>query len=178
MVSLTDIRKSNKSLEDLPPGIVAVFAGATSGIGLGTLKALAENANAPRAYIIGRSKANVAHLIDDLKVVNPMGTFMFIEGQFSTIKDVDRMCEEIKKFETHVDFVCMSPGYSSLGGRRGKLPQSIDRDLPLTNRRNPRRHRNRSCTSVLFSPTSYYKPHSTPRTQHLTTCDFHPSTWL
>lgn len=126
MASLSDIRNSNKSLSDLPPGIVAVFAGATSGIGLGTLKALAKHANAPRAYIIGRSKEKAPHIIDKLKLVNPMATFVFIEGQFSLIKDVDKMCEEIKRFETHVDILCMSPGYVGLGGRRGKsFPEII-----------------------------------------------------
>lgn len=130
MVSLSDIRNSNKSLQDLPPGIVAVFAGATSGIGLGTLKALAKHASAPRAYIIGRSKEKASHIIDKLKLVNPMATFVFIEGQFSLIKDVDRMCEEIKKFETHVDILCMSPGYLSFGGRQD-TSERMETDLAL-----------------------------------------------
>lgn len=120
MVSLKDIKKSNASLQQLPPGIVAVFVGATSGIGLGTLEALAHHANAPRAYIITRSKEKFAHIIGKLKLVNPMGTFMSIEGQFSAIKDVDAICEEIKKFETHVDILCMSPGYVGQNKRRGK----------------------------------------------------------
>jgi NAD(P)-dependent dehydrogenase (short-subunit alcohol dehydrogenase family) len=109
---------------------VAVFAGATSGIGLGTLKALAKYANAPRAYMIGRSKAKASHLIDKLKLVNPMATFVFIEGQFSLIKDVDKICDEIKKFETHIDILCMSPGYISLGGRQ-ETPEGIETDLAL-----------------------------------------------
>lgn len=119
MVSLKDIRNSNKSLQSLPPGLVAVFAGATSGIGLATLKQLARNCNGPRAYIVGRSQQKAAHIIDQLKAINPMGTFIFIEGQISLIKEVDRISEVIKKLETRIDILCMSPGYLSFGGRHG-----------------------------------------------------------
>jgi NAD(P)-dependent dehydrogenase (short-subunit alcohol dehydrogenase family) len=119
MVNLKDIRNSNRALQYLPPGLVAVFAGATSGIGLATLKQFAKYANGPRAYIIGRSKENAAHIIDQLKIINPMGTFVFIEGQISLIKEVDRIFEEIEKLENYVDILCMSPGYLSLGGRHG-----------------------------------------------------------
>jgi len=121
MVTLEEVRGSNNTLEALPPGLVAVFAGATAGIGLATLQQLARHANAPRCYIIGRSKDRAAHFIDKLKALNPMGTFIFIEGQFSLIADVDRMCEKIREYENHVDLVCMSPGYLSLSGRHGSL---------------------------------------------------------
>jgi NADP-dependent 3-hydroxy acid dehydrogenase YdfG len=121
MVNIKDVRSSNRSLQALPPGLVVVFAGATSGIGLGTLRQLAKNANGPRAYIIGRSREKANRIIDKLKLFNPMGTFVFIQGQCSLIRDVDRICEEIKKLETHIDILCMSPGYLSLGGRNGKL---------------------------------------------------------
>lgn len=121
MVNLKIVRASNHSLQDLPPGLVAVFAGATDGIGLGTLRALARNANAPRAYIIGRSHDKAAHIIDKLKTINPAGSFIFVEGQVSLIHDVDRICEEIKKVETHIDILCMSPGYLNLAGKHGRL---------------------------------------------------------
>ena len=39
----------------LPPNLVAVFVGTTSGIGLYTLKAFAKYALRPRVYFIGRS---------------------------------------------------------------------------------------------------------------------------
>ncbi len=120
MVKLNNIRTSNHSLQELPPGLVAVFIGATSGIGLSTLQQFARNTNGARAYIIGRSRDKVSRIIDGLKLINPMGTFVFIEGQFSLIKEVDRMSEEIKKSEDHIDILCMSPGYLSLGGRKGR----------------------------------------------------------
>jgi NADP-dependent 3-hydroxy acid dehydrogenase YdfG len=121
MLNLKDIRNSNRSLQSVPPGLVAVFAGATAGIGLATLQQFAKHANGPRTYIIGRSKEKGSHIIARLKTINPMGTFIFIEGQISLIKEVDRISGEIKKLEKYVDILCMSPGYLSLGGRHGTL---------------------------------------------------------
>jgi len=130
MVKLNNVRISNRSLQELPPGLVAVFVGATSGIGLATLKQFARNTNGARAYIIGRSREKVSHIIDALKRINPMGTFVFIEGQFSLVKEVDRISEQIKKLEGHIDILCMSPGYLSLGGRKD-TSEGIETDFAL-----------------------------------------------
>jgi len=70
--------------------------------------------------MIGRSRAKAATLLDELKVINPEGTYVFSEGEFSLVKDVDRFSEEIKKAEERVDILCMSPGYLSFAGREGK----------------------------------------------------------
>jgi hypothetical protein len=106
--------------ETQPLGLIAVFAGATAGTGLHTLKQLARHANAPRVDIIGRSRAKAAPLLDELKVLNPEGTYVFSEGEFSLVKDVELFSEEIKKAEERVDILCMSPGYLSFSGREGK----------------------------------------------------------
>lgn len=119
MVNLKDIQVSNASLQSLPPGIVVVFAGATSGLGLYALKAFAKYANAPKAFIIGRSRENASAIIDEVKLINPKGTFEFIEAQFSLIKDVDRVCEEIRKCTDHVDILFMSTGFLSFEERKG-----------------------------------------------------------
>jgi NADP-dependent 3-hydroxy acid dehydrogenase YdfG len=128
MVSLKTIRLSNQSLQSLAPGIVAVFAGATSGIGLATLKQFAKYVNAPKAFIIGRNKEKGSKIINDLKVINSSGTYVFIQGEFSLIKEVDRISADIKKHvseeekgENHIDILCMSTNYLSLGERKGML---------------------------------------------------------
>ena len=125
MVSIKDVRASNESLKSLTPGLVAVFAGATAGIGLHSLKQLAKHTNAPRIYMIGRSKTKAKIILDELQVLNPKGTFIFYEGEFSLIKDVDRFSEEIKKAEQRVDILCMSPGFLSFAGRQGRYPQPV-----------------------------------------------------
>ena len=96
-----------------------MFAGATAGIGLGTLTQFAKDANAPIAFIIGRSKEKGREIVDQLKNINPKGTFYFIQAQFSLPYEVDRVTMEIKKLTTHVDILCLSTGYLTLKRRKG-----------------------------------------------------------
>jgi short-subunit dehydrogenase len=121
MVHLKEVRLSNQSLQTLQLGIVAVFAGATAGIGLGTLTQFAKHANAPVAFIIGRSEEKGREIVDRLKNINPKGTFHFIQAQFSLLREVDRVTVEIKKLTTHVDILCLSTGYLTFEGRKGLL---------------------------------------------------------
>ncbi len=99
--------------------MVAVFVGATSGIGLGTLKQYAKYAQGGKAYIVGRSKSAAQPLLNELKGSNPTGTFDFMESEISLIKNVDIVCEAIKAKEKKVDILFMSPGFLAAGGRIG-----------------------------------------------------------
>jgi NADP-dependent 3-hydroxy acid dehydrogenase YdfG len=121
MVAINAIHQSNEALKLSPhaSGLVAVFVGATSGIGMGTLKAFAKYANAPKAYVLGRSKKAAQPLLDELKALNPKGKFEFIEKEVSLIKNVDEACDIIKSQEKKVDIVFLSPGYLAVGGREG-----------------------------------------------------------
>ena len=63
MVANKIIHASNAQIS-AEPGLTFVFAGATAGIGLSTLKAFARRAVRPTAYIIGRTKAKFqVHLV-------------------------------------------------------------------------------------------------------------------
>ena len=119
MVAIKDVRISNAAFKESKEssGLVAVFVGATSGIGMGTLKALAKNANAPKIYILGRSKNSAASLLIELGTLNPKATFVFIETEISLMKNVDLACEQIKSNEEKVDILFLSPGYLGFGGR-------------------------------------------------------------
>lgn len=121
MVNIRHIRKSNLAfkLSGHVSSLVAVFVGATSGIGLGTLKQYAKYAQGGKAYIIGRSKSAAQPLLDELKESNPTGTFEFIETEISLIKNVDLACDQIKTKEKKVDILFMSPGFLAWGGRIG-----------------------------------------------------------
>jgi NADP-dependent 3-hydroxy acid dehydrogenase YdfG len=94
--------------------------GATSGIGMGTLKQFTKHAHSPKIYIVGRSKTAAAPLLDELAGSNPQATFVFLETEISLIKKVDEVCEEIKSKEEKLDILFMSPGYLSFDGRNGK----------------------------------------------------------
>jgi NADP-dependent 3-hydroxy acid dehydrogenase YdfG len=120
MVSLKDVRASNASFKAKAiPGLVALFIGGTSGVGKGTLIQFAKNANAPTVYVVGRSKTSATPLLNELETLNPNGTFTFIETQISLIKNVDRVCEEIKAKEKKLDIIFLSTGYLTLEGRQG-----------------------------------------------------------
>jgi NAD(P)-dependent dehydrogenase (short-subunit alcohol dehydrogenase family) len=120
MVLLADVRTSNSALREGRP-IVAVFAGATSGIGESTLKALAFNANQPRVYIIGRNEARAAALVKECHKLCPEGVFNFLKSDLSLLTNVDELCEKIKQREKggRLDLLFMSQGYITLEGRKG-----------------------------------------------------------
>jgi NADP-dependent 3-hydroxy acid dehydrogenase YdfG len=125
MVSIKDVRLSNSNLTS-KPGTVVLSVGGTSGIGKGTLKLFVKHANAPKVYIVGRSKTKAAPLLEELETLNPKGTFIFLESEVSLIKNVDTICEEIKKNEKKVDLILLSTGFLSFEGRQGTpdIPKS------------------------------------------------------
>ncbi|MCJ1250458.1 hypothetical protein MMC30_007686 [Trapelia coarctata] len=118
MVSIKDVRLSNSSLKVGPPGMVALFVGATSGIGEATLKQFAKSSNAPKVYIVGRSKTSATSLLKELETLNPQGTFNFIQSEISLIRNVDAVCNEIKGKEKKMDLVFLSPGFLTFAGRQ------------------------------------------------------------
>ncbi|TVY75468.1 Oxidoreductase lepF [Fusarium oxysporum f. sp. cubense] len=99
-----------------PQSFVAVFVGATRGIGLATLKALTRTLPNPRFYIIGRSKARFAGELALLNEYNPNAAIQFVEAEVSLIKGIDGVCERIMNLEKHVDLLFMSPGSLAFGG--------------------------------------------------------------
>jgi NAD(P)-dependent dehydrogenase (short-subunit alcohol dehydrogenase family) len=126
MVSLGSVRKANGSLSKK----VALFVGGTSGIGRSTLRQLALNVDAPTAYIVGRSEANAAPLLKELRQTNPKGSFNFIEANVSLISNVDKACEDIRKREKALDLLFMTPGGLSLVGRR-ETSEGLDKLFAL-----------------------------------------------
>ncbi|MCJ1380417.1 hypothetical protein MMC17_003520 [Xylographa soralifera] len=118
MVNIKYVRSSNASLAAKAPGMVALFLGATSGTGMGTLKQLARYANAPKVYIVGRSQRSATPLLDELKSLNPKGTFIFLETEISLIRNVDKICSEISSKEKKLDLLVVSTGYLTFAGRQ------------------------------------------------------------
>lgn len=123
MVTLDQVQASNAKLaEAYPDGLVAVFAGATAGIGETSLREFARNTNKPRIYIIGRSKEACDRLEADLKNVNSSGVYTFIRSDLSLLRNVDQVCEDIRNKETAINILFMSQG--TLNMSKGKPPFS------------------------------------------------------
>ncbi|KLP02646.1 uncharacterized protein FFB20_00495 [Fusarium fujikuroi] len=101
MVSLSQAQQTNASAASkLPAGLVAVFAGATAGIGETALKAFAKYTTQPKIYYIGRSQEAGDRLQIELKELNPEGEYVFIKKDMSLLKNVDEVCRDIKSKET------------------------------------------------------------------------------
>ncbi|KAI2601734.1 hypothetical protein GGR54DRAFT_71250 [Hypoxylon sp. NC1633] len=119
MVSLTTIRTANINFADAhrhETGRVCVFAGATSGIGAGTLESLARMLRAPIFYIIGRSAERFTSQRSELQTLNPDSDIVFLEAQFYLLADVDAACEQIAEEQQAVDYLYMSPGLIPVNG--------------------------------------------------------------
>ena len=75
MVSLSEIQASNSRISStLAPGLVALFVGATGGVGEFTLKKFAQYSNRPRIYFAGRSQTAADRITAELKDLELKGT--------------------------------------------------------------------------------------------------------
>ncbi len=111
MVSLADMKSSNSRIpSSLPPGLVAVFAGATSGIGETTLKQFAKHARQPRVYFLGRSQEAGDRIVAECKTLNSEGEYIFVKADLSLIRVVDEVCRDIKSKEKAVNLLFLSTG--------------------------------------------------------------------
>ena len=125
MVDITAIRESNRLFQDNGrSNLVAVFVGATAGIGEHSLRQFAKHARSPKVYLVGRNEASATSILNDCKASNPQGTFSFTKADCSLLSNVDRICEEIAQKENHVDLLVMSQGYLSFSGRNGIMSLS------------------------------------------------------
>lgn len=118
MVALQPIQQSNDGIKNLPDGLVAVFIGATSGIGEAALKSLNKRAVRPKIYVVGRSASKAAPLLNELRSTNPEGVIEFIEKNASLVHDIDAVASIVKSKETKVDYLFVSAGFISFNGRQ------------------------------------------------------------
>ncbi|KAI8628217.1 NAD(P)-binding protein [Xylariaceae sp. FL1651] len=115
MVSLTSVRSSNSLISStFPSGLVALFVGATSGIGEITLKKFAHYTTRPRAYFIGRSQDAADRIVAECRALNPAGQYIFRKADVSLIRVVDEVCEEIKTKEQSINLLFLSAGVPSM----------------------------------------------------------------
>ena len=119
MVTLSQVQSSNSLIgSTLPPNLVAVFVGATSGIGETTLKQFARHARQPRAYFVGRSQDAGDRVVAECRTLNPEGEYIFVKADVSLIRVVDEVCEEIKAKEKAINILFLSAG-AAVFDRRG-----------------------------------------------------------
>lgn len=130
MVSLSEVRAHNATLKSLPAGLVAVFVGGTSGIGLFTARELVRNTTSPTIYLIGRNATEAHKIIEELRSINTSSQISFIQKDVSLLKNVDEACREIKAKEKQVNLLFMTCGYLTLKGR-DETAEGLDRKFAL-----------------------------------------------
>lgn len=114
MVALTTMQASNALINTLPIRLVAVFVGATSGIGEATFKVFAQRAGPAHLYLVGRNQASADRIFSECKTLNSQAEYTFIESDVSLIKNVDTACNEIKEKEKVVNVLFQSQGVLKL----------------------------------------------------------------
>jgi NADP-dependent 3-hydroxy acid dehydrogenase YdfG len=123
MIPLSTIQASNSSIGSsiFPSNPVAVFTGATSGIGEATLKEFVKNCDQkakPRCYLIGRNAEAASQTITECQALNPSAEVIFLKYDLSLIFEVDKLCEELKQRENTVNLLFISHGSVSIDKSR------------------------------------------------------------
>ncbi|KAF2027969.1 hypothetical protein EK21DRAFT_70762 [Setomelanomma holmii] len=116
MVSLEEVVASNSQIATkLPQGSVAVFAGATTGIGEITLKTFVRYAVQPRIYLLARNPASAARVIAECRQINSRGEYDFVKVDLSLIKETDAACAYVTSKENLINIVVLSAGEIKFG---------------------------------------------------------------
>ncbi|KAI1365592.1 NAD(P)-binding protein [Xylaria arbuscula] len=124
MVTLSAVTASNKRISSaLPSNLVALFVGATSGIGEATLKKFAQYTVNPRVHLIGRSREAADRIVAECQVLNPRGQYVFRQTDVSLIRNVDKVCKDIKAEEECIHLLFMSCGVPNMD--RAKTAENV-----------------------------------------------------
>src|ERR1051326_3423211 len=113
MVKISLIKQNNSKIDASSVPAVAVFVGATSGIGKFTLGSLARLGFPFKAYVVGRKETKQAFspFLEELRKANAAAELIWTEGQVSLLSDVKRICDEIKSRESKIDLLFLTAGY-------------------------------------------------------------------
>ncbi|CRG82998.1 hypothetical protein PISL3812_00346 [Talaromyces islandicus] len=115
MVSLSAVQTSNARIAaTLSTTPVAVSIGATSGIGQPGLLQYSQHTapQNPRVYVVGRSQPAADEILQQLRSIKPDGTaeYVFIKADVSLLRQVDKVCKQIKEKENAINLLVLSQG--------------------------------------------------------------------
>jgi NAD(P)-dependent dehydrogenase (short-subunit alcohol dehydrogenase family) len=116
MVSLQTVQQSNALIK----GLIALFIGATSGIGQSALQQFTHHASSPRIYTVARPSTVPSHenLLSSLRQSNPGGTYNLITADVSLVSEIDKVVNAITQKETKLDILFMSTRFMAFEGRK------------------------------------------------------------
>ncbi|KAK3298363.1 uncharacterized protein B0H64DRAFT_73367 [Chaetomium fimeti] len=131
MVAIHQVREHNAALGAETPGLVALFTGATRGIGAATLHQLVRGLNTPTIYAVGRSATQFADQRAELQSLNPRAQIKFIAANIALLREVDRVCQLVAEAEERLDLLFMSPGFIPVNGP-DYTDEGIDKCMSLS----------------------------------------------
>lgn len=119
MVALDIVEQTNSRLKAANFPKVSVFVGGTSGIGQETITELVRMGFGTKLYLIGRPSAQerVQTHIAMLNELNPDAEIVWVSGEISLLRDVQRICTDIRSKESTIDLLFMSAGDLPFNGR-------------------------------------------------------------
>ena len=116
MVSLSTIRAANaRLLETLPPNLVSLFVGGTSGIGEATLLELASHSRKPKIYIAARRAEGGERVVAAAQKLNPGGEYVFVQSDAGSMKETEKLAAYILAREERLDMMFLSAGLPLVG---------------------------------------------------------------
>ena len=74
----------------------------------------------PRVYLLGRSKEQANRILTEFKELNSESRVEFIQCDASLLRDVDKVCDDIKKREEKINLLFLSAGLMTMAGRDGE----------------------------------------------------------
>lgn len=108
---------------------VAVFVGATSGIGEAVMKKFTKYTVSPKIYFVGRNQTAGSRILAELKELNQTATVTFIQtSDISLLNNANAVAAEIKAKESHLNLLVMSQGQMTFQGR-DETSEGLDRKL-------------------------------------------------
>jgi short-subunit dehydrogenase len=116
MASLGTSQSSNSriptSLVPKEP-FIAIFVGATNGIGEATLKQFIKDCGKGvkvKAYFVGRNQDSGKRIIKECQGINSSAEVIFLRADVSLIEEVDKLSKEIKSRENTINLVVLTAG--------------------------------------------------------------------
>lgn len=132
--SLANIIQKNKQYINLAAAQnpVAVFVGATSGLGEHTAYAFAKYTKEPTIYIIGRNAEAGSRVLAKLKELNPnpLAKYHFLQHDVTLISEADKLSQTIAQNESRINLLFLSPGFLTTAGRT-ETKEGIDTKLSI-----------------------------------------------
>lgn len=129
MPALAAVRASNQKFTP-PSRPVAVFVGGTSGIGQGIAETFVKYTNGDaHTIIVGRNQSAADAIISRFPKENG-GQHEFISCDMTLMANVRKAAQEISAKVDKINYLVMSPGFVSLGGR-DPTSEGIDKQLAL-----------------------------------------------